>query len=66
MKNHRSWHALTRPSGEGDCRPNALIGPLIEECLVSELCMAFAKEKYKQSTISLKKTDLVYDLSEKI
>jgi hypothetical protein len=40
--------------------------PLVDECPIFKLCMAFAKEENKQSTISLEKADLVYDSIAKI
>jgi hypothetical protein len=64
MKNHRSCTALTRPSGEGDCRPNALIRPLVEECPVFKVCMALCKGGVQ--TVYDFAENLVYDLIEKI
>src|SRR5271165_3602416 len=45
---------LTRPSGEGDCRPNVLIRPLRDEFPAFRLCVALCRGRVQT----------VYDLTE--
>jgi hypothetical protein len=55
MKNPRSWPCADQAEWEGDCRPNALIRPLVVECPVFEFRM----------TLCIGRVQTVYDLAEK-
>jgi hypothetical protein len=56
----------TKPSGEGDCRPNALIRPLVDEYSIFELCIALCRGRVQTAYDFAEKAGLVYDLIEKI
>jgi hypothetical protein len=52
--------------GKGIAGLTLSLGRWSKNVLFSKFVWPFAKEEYKQSTISLKKPTLVYDLIEKI
>ena len=57
---------LTRPSGQGDCRPERSRQAARRRFPVFKPCVTLRLGKRKRSTIWLKKVGLVYDLIEKL